>query len=399
MYQQILPSIRRPIVAAALATALLTAGASEAELLSYEGTAEITATEMPGEIDVGDLFDFTLTYDDASIDEEVSPFAGNFPTGLTAFTLTRRPSNTGTWDPAVGSFALPGRVQTQETQSRFRFQPGGTGFDTLNGSDFDLVDLLLQPVAINDTGLGQTIAEQLGGPLSGDLADFTDPSMNIFSVNFDRADGEVIAFVLTAELCPTPIDLTSGTSGSLTGVPQSFNETRGVDVTVNPGCGDLVLNAMTLHGLFISSASATVGARVYDSNTTALIASAETTVSNGSNLSVTLPLSATLAVGSDYRLSFFVDAGGIGGGGTMFDPDPSGLGGFPYTDATGTLDINQAYSIASDSFPTNPNIFVPLITLDLSGAAPPSVPVLGFQGLALLAALLLLLSRLTGLRR
>ena len=209
MYPQILPPIRRPIVAAALASALLTAGASEAELLSYEGTAEITATEMPGEIDVGDLFDFTLTYDDASIDEEVSPFAGNFPTGLTAFTLTRRPSNTGTWDPAVGSFALPGRVQTQETQSRFRFQPGGTGFDTLNGSDFDIVDLLLQPVAINDTGLGQTIAEQLGGPLSGDLADFTDPSMNIFSVNFDRADGEVIAFVRdTGELDILRVDQT-----------------------------------------------------------------------------------------------------------------------------------------------------------------------------------------------
>jgi len=195
----------------------------------------------------------------------------------------------------------------------------------------------------------------------------------------------------------TTVDLTSGTTGALTGVPQSFNETRGVDVTVL-AASDQLLRSMTLDGLFISTASATIGARVYDSNTMTLIASADTTVSSGSNLSVTIPIPATLAAGSDYRLSFFVDAGGFGGSGTMFDPDPSGLGGFPYTDATGTLDINQAYSIASDSFPTNANIFVPLITLHVSGAAPPAVPVLGYQGLALLAAFLLL-SSLTALRR
>jgi len=156
---------------------------------------------------------------------------------------------------------------------------------------------------------------------------------------------------------------------------------------------------MTLHGLFISTASATIGARVYDSNTMTLIASADTTVSSGSILSVTIPISATLLAGSDYRLSFFVDAGGFGGSGTMFDPDPSGLGGFPYTDATGTLDINQAYAISSDSFPMNSNIFVSLITLDVSAAVPPSVPVLGYKGLALLAALLLLSSISIGLRR
>ena len=255
MYQQILPSIRRPIVAAALASALLTAGASEAGLFSYEGTAEITATEMPGEIDVGDLFDFTLTYDDASIDEEVSPGAGNFPTGLTAFTLTRRPTNTGTWDPAVGSFALPGRAQTQETSSRFRFQPGGTGFDTLNGSDFDIVDLLLQPVVINDTGLDQTIAEQLGGPLWGNLADFTDPSMHIFSVNFDRADGEVIAFVrgpglfsyegtaeITATEMPGEIDV-----GDLFDFTLTYDDAS-IDEEVSPGAGNFPtgLTAFTL---------------------------------------------------------------------------------------------------------------------------------------------------------
>ena len=198
-------------------------------------------------------------------------------------------------------------------------------------------------------------------------------------------------------ICPKTIDLTSGTSGSL--VPlSSFNETRGIDVTVGAVPGGLTVEAMTLDGLNISTASATVGARIYDSDGTGLVASAQTTVSTGTNLSVTIPISATLPADNDYRLAFFVNAGG-GASATLFDPAPAGSGGFPYTEASGTLEINQAYSIGSDSFPTGANIYAPRIRIDVScAAAATAVPALGYRGLALLAALLLLVPACIGLR-
>ena len=186
----------RPLLAAAFTlnlTFIVTATAPAASL-SYKGTVRITSTQFPGEIDVGDIFDFTLTYDDAKTDIEVSPVAGNFPTALTAFTLTERVTNTGTWDPSVGNFTLPGRIQTQETQDAFRFQPFGTGFDTLDGSAFDGMDILMRPLTINDTGLGQTIAGQIGGPLPGELTDFIDPLFSIFNANRDFANGNLTAF-------------------------------------------------------------------------------------------------------------------------------------------------------------------------------------------------------------
>lgn len=75
----------------------------------------------------------------------------------------------------------------------------------------------------------------------------------------------------------TPIVLTSGTSGSLM-IGQSYNETRGVDVTVLTS-GALVVTSMQLDGLRIGAASlAHVGARIYDSGTTLLLASADTTI-------------------------------------------------------------------------------------------------------------------------
>jgi hypothetical protein len=159
------------------------------------------------------------------------------------------------------------------------------------------------------------------------------------------------------------VDLTSGTSGSMTPYPQSFNETRGVDVTVLSG-PDLCISSMTLSGLYIRSATfAFVGARIYDSTSGSVIAS--NTVTVFASGAVTIPISATLVSGSNYRVGFYVLTSPANqGAGTMFDPDPPGFGGFPYTDATGFLEINNAYSIASDSFPSNWNIYVPQVVLE-----------------------------------
>lgn len=161
-----------------------------------------------------------------------------------------------------------------------------------------------------------------------------------------------------------PIDVASGTVGQFTPVPQSFNETRGVDVTVLANV-DLQATLMTLNGFFVGNdGMADVGARIYSSPSGTLLAASNTTVfANGS---VTLAISSTLVSGQSYRICFFAGPLGPGGdnSGTMFDPAPSGVGGFPYVESTGSLLINQAYALADDDFPTNQNIFVPLIVIE-----------------------------------
>lgn len=159
------------------------------------------------------------------------------------------------------------------------------------------------------------------------------------------------------------VDVTSGTSGSLTPFAQSYNETRVVDITVLSDL-DFCISSMTLRGLGIGPAtSASVGSRIYDTSDNSLVAKNSVTIFSGGT--VTVPISATLTPGGNYRVGFYVETSPQSrGSGILFDPDPLGFGGFPYTDATGLLRINNAYDIATDTFPTNWNIYVPQMELD-----------------------------------
>lgn len=184
--------------------------------------------------------------------------------------------------------------------------------------------------------------------------------------------GAILFTFVTTPAGATTVDLTSGTSGTIW-MGQSFNETRGVDVTLQ-GSSPHVLSSMTLRGLNISEPSGTLGARVYDSATHTLLATADVAVPKGSNQTLTVPIAVVLAAGGTYRLCFFVSAGFTGGSGTMFDPAPPSVGGFPYTESTGTLVINQAYSTGSDAFPSSNNFFVPLISAELTPGSVPVIP-------------------------
>jgi hypothetical protein len=139
---------------------------------------------------------------------------------------------------------------------------------------------------------------------------------------------------------------------------------------------------MTLTGFDGSgiASSADVGARIYDTSTQALVASAGVTVNTVGP--VTVPISATLVSGDDYRMGFYAATTPLNNGeATLFLPV-----GFPYTETSGLFRINGAYDIATDSFPSNTNEFEPQVSLEVVPVVPePGGPVL--LGLGLLGGL------------
>lgn len=163
----------------------------------------------------------------------------------------------------------------------------------------------------------------------------------------------------------TMIILDSGVSGSF--LPgQSYNENRGVDVTVL-SLQNLAVSSMTLSGI---GGTGTAEAEIYNSNTQALIASASGTLTGGT---ITLSLSATLVSGGDYRIAF----GGMLNDGTEFRPAT-----FPYTESSGLLQINSAWDAGVGTFPNISNLDVPEISLQVTAVPEPST----FGLLALSAA-------------
>ena len=174
----------------------------------------------------------------------------------------------------------------------------------------------------------------------------------------------LLALFLSTGMMFGQINLASGTTGTTTGVPQSYNENRGVDVTVLSKL-DLKISSMTLSKFFPNPGdTAWVGARIYNSSTGTLLMSSPTyTLTNTTGANITVPMSYTLTAGGTYRLSFY-------GWGPHPPTINSGDGflpqSFPYTESSGLLQINQAYDIATDVMPSNVNLEVPLITLNLA---------------------------------
>lgn len=159
-----------------------------------------------------------------------------------------------------------------------------------------------------------------------------------------------LAFALGTSLATAiPVSLISGTSGSFM-AGQSYNETRAIDVTMLSPVS-LLVESMTLTGV---NGSGPAEAVIYDSNTHLLIASAMGTVTGGT---VTVPISATLLSGGDYRIGFFGDLGTA----TVFLP-----GSFPYADSSGLFQIDGASESPTDSFPSNWNLADPQVSLEVT---------------------------------
>lgn len=173
----------------------------------------------------------------------------------------------------------------------------------------------------------------------------------------------ILLALLSCVTCTySQINIASGVTGTITGVAQSFNETRGVDVNVISPV-DLPLTSMTLHRFFSGSGdSAYVGARIYNPSNGMLLASNMVSVYNVVNGAVSVPISYTLVSGMTYRISFFCGGPNPPTHNSAAEFQPGTL---PYNEGSNLLQIIHAYAYPADTFPSTTNIFVPIITLNL----------------------------------
>ena len=131
------------------------------------------------------------------------------------------------------------------------------------------------------------------------------------------------------------INLAAGSGGTIMVPAQSYNENRGVNITVI-GPNALHVQSMRLDGLNVYG-TASLSARIYNGSC-AVIASGSATTSGGNHLSVTIPISGTLAVGQSYRLAIDVLTTPMWqGSGDLFVNNH-----FPYVEPSGNLRINNA---------------------------------------------------------
>jgi len=165
----------------------------------------------------------------------------------------------------------------------------------------------------------------------------------------------------------TSVDLTSGVGGIFT-PGQSYNETRAADVTVLSAL-NLDVSFMTLSGIDGSGLATAV---IYDANSQALIASAQGNLTGGT---ITLPISATLLSGHEYRIGF---SGNLGDG-TDFIPVV-----LPYTESSGLFQINGCWDGEVGGFPSIPNLSEPLVTMVVTAVPEPGT--IAMAGLAFLLA-------------
>ena len=123
---------------------------------------------------MGDQFDYRFTFDDQTLDTGVETYRGVFSAGVSAFSLTKHASNTGTWSPASGSFAVsPVRnFAINANGEGITIQASGSGFPTVGGSPFFDVVLSYSWASASgtniirdfvDAGNGQTFADLVGG--------------------------------------------------------------------------------------------------------------------------------------------------------------------------------------------------------------------------------------------
>lgn len=181
------------LVTALLAACMLSTDLRSQVVLDPPVTGTITVNADHGaSFQAGDTFLYSFTFDQATTDTSSSTSNGQFNAGVSAFSLTRSGANSGTWDPANGSFTVSpiSNMSVNANAGGVTLQATGTGFPLINGVAF--LDFVLSfgfsnpPYNFVDTGGGQTFTEMVGvTSLDWYFPTVSSQGAEIRNVNFD----------------------------------------------------------------------------------------------------------------------------------------------------------------------------------------------------------------------
>lgn len=200
---------QRPL--ALLAAALVLAPALTAPLgaaiITVSGSLTATSASGGGSINIGDVFDYSFTFNDATTDSNNATFNAQFGPGVTSVSLQRRGGNTGSWNPSGGTFTSINFVINANGDA-ITLQAQGSGFPNINGVGFFDLGLSFAWLTATrnfvDTGLGQTFAQVAG----------TSP------LNFATADSYVSAEIRNSNYSSPSFTMTVNGGGGGASVPE-----------------------------------------------------------------------------------------------------------------------------------------------------------------------------------
>jgi hypothetical protein len=174
----------RPLICSSLhprwlplaAACLLGASSASAALITVSGSMTVTSA-VHAEFAVGDVFDYSFTFDDTTVDSDSSTSNAQFGSGVSAVSLQRRVTNTGSWNPSGGTFTSINFGINANGDAIF-LQAQGTGFPTINSLGFFDLSLSFDWAGSTrdflDNGSGQTFDQVVGtSPLNFATADET----------------------------------------------------------------------------------------------------------------------------------------------------------------------------------------------------------------------------------
>lgn len=175
---------RRVVTAVALIS--LWAGSAVAASLPISFTFEVVSVDAGvTEIAVGDRFTMDFVIEDSTVDVAAGVGGGQFPGLLNSFDMTADPGNAGSWTPSGTYSAVDSNFVTNAFGDNLTLQIRGAGYpDGGTGLTFHDFDLGFGwPPGIDDSGSGDTFAQQLGGT-------FAVPPAVIFGASIRFTDGQ-----------------------------------------------------------------------------------------------------------------------------------------------------------------------------------------------------------------
>jgi hypothetical protein len=147
----------KKLVALAL---LLGCGMAQAAILSYSVTVEVAGfdSELYDAFVVGDRYTYIYSIDDSVLDSNYTTTAGYFLHSLSVEAFAHE-ANSGSFDPSLGTDPNETYLFTHPTSMSM----STTGPVYANGYRLTNAYLSISSMSFNDTGLGQTFADQVGG--------------------------------------------------------------------------------------------------------------------------------------------------------------------------------------------------------------------------------------------